>query len=132
MKLILHYLGTASVFFAIDMIWLGIIAKQIYQKYLGSLLRPEVNWAPAIAFYLIFIFGILVFAIYPGVEKNSLKHTVALGGLFGFISYATYDLTNWATLKDWPWEIVFIDLLWGTFICALVSLAGFYIVKAIG
>ncbi len=128
-KLILSYLLTAVVFFAIDMTWLGFIAKDLYKKYLGGFLSDKVNWTAAIVFYLLFIVGIFYFAILPAVEKNSVLKAILSGALFGFFTYATYDLTNLATLKNWPLQIVFIDIIWGSVLTGLVSTAGFYIVK---
>jgi len=131
-KILLSYLFTTIVFFAIDMLWLGLVAKNIYQKHLGSLLSDKVNWPAAIIFYLIFIVGIFIFVINPSIEKHSVTRAIILGAVFGFISYATYDLTNYATLKGFPLNIVFIDLAWGAILTSLVSLAGYYIVKFIG
>ena len=131
-KIIISYLLTTLVFFAIDMVWLGLVAKNIYQKYLGALMSETVNWAAAVIFYLIFIVGIFIFVINPAVEKQSVVKALAFGALFGFIAYATYDLTNYATLKGFPLNIVFIDLAWGTVLTALVSTAGYYIVKFVG
>ena len=128
-KLIISYLLTTVVFFAVDMAWLGLIAKWLYKKYLGSFLSDKVNWPAAIIFYLLFIIGIFYFAILPAVEKNSLAKAIISGALFGFFTYATYDLTNLATLKDWPLPIVFIDIIWGAVLTGIVSTAGFYIVK---
>ena len=128
-KLIISYLLTAMVFFAVDMIWLGFIAKALYKKYLGGFLSDKVNWPAAIIFYLLFIIGIFYFAILPAVEKNSLIKAIVSGVLFGIFTYATYDLTNLATLKDWPLPIVFIDIIWGAALTGIVSTAGFYIVK---
>jgi uncharacterized membrane protein len=128
-KLIISYLLTTVVFFAIDMTWLGFIAKNLYRKYLGSFLSDTVNWTAAIIFYLLFIVGIFYFAILPAVEKNSLAKAILSGALFGFFTYATYDLTNLATLKNWPLPIVFIDIAWGAVLTGLVSTAGYYIVK---
>lgn len=129
LKLIISYLLTTVVFFAVDMAWLGFIAKDLYKKYLGSFLSEQVNWPAAIIFYLLFIAGIFYFAILPAVEKNSLAKAVVAGALFGFFTYATYDLTNLATLKNWPLTIVFIDIAWGALLTAVVSTAGYYIVK---
>ncbi len=128
-KLLLSYILTFVVFFIIDMTWLGFIAKDLYRKYLGGFLSNQVNWTAAIIFYLLFIVGIFIFTIMPAVEKNSLSSAITLGALFGFFTYATYDLTNLATLKGWPLNIVFIDIIWGTVLTTLVSTAGFYIVK---
>ncbi len=131
-KILISYLLTAIVFFAIDMVWLGLVAKNIYRKYLGVLLSDKVNWSAAIIFYLIFIVGIFIFVIIPSIEKQSAANALFLGAFFGFITYATYDLTNYATLKGFPLNIVFIDLAWGSVLTAIVSLAGFYITKYIG
>lgn len=127
MKTIYLYLLTIPVFFAIDMVWLGLVARNFYRRHLGPLLRPEVNWAAAITFYLLYILGILVFAALPALERNSPAHAVLFGGLFGFFAYATYDLTNLATLKDWPVRVVIVDILWGVVLTATVSGAGFLI-----
>jgi uncharacterized membrane protein len=128
-KLIISYLLTFAVFLAIDMAWLGFIAKDLYRKHLGKFLSDEVNWIAAIVFYILFVIGIFIFAIMPAVEKNSLNSAILLGALFGFFTYATYDLTNLATLKNWPLNIVFIDILWGSVLTGIVSTAGFYIVR---
>lgn len=128
-KLMVSYGLTAIVFFAVDMAWLGFIAKNIYRKYLGSFLSDKVNWPAAVIFYLLFIMGIFYFAILPAIEKNSVAKAIISGALFGFFTYATYDLTNLATLKDWPLPIVFIDVLWGAVLTSVVGTAGFYIVK---
>ena len=113
------------------MVWLSLIAKNIYQKYLGNFLTDKVNWTAALIFYLIYIVGISIFAIYPSVNKDSALNAILMGGLFGLFTYATYDLTNLATLKDWPLPIVFIDIAWGIALTAAVSLSGFYIAKIV-
>ena len=130
-KLILAYLLTAVVFFAIDLTWMGLISKNFYRKYLGGFLSDTVNWTAAFVFYALFIIGIFIFSILPAVEKNSFSHAVIMGGLFGFFTYATYDLTNLATLKNWPLTIVYIDIIWGTILTGLVAAAGYWITKKI-
>lgn len=130
-SILINYVLTLVVFLIIDLAWLGLIAKNLYQKYLGSFLSDKVNWIAAIIFYLIYVVGISVFAIYPSYNKNSALSAVLLGALLGFFAYATYDLTNLATLKSWPLTIVFIDIAWGIVLTASVSLCGFYIVKII-
>lgn len=127
MKVIYLYLLTIPVFFGIDMIWLGVIAKAFYRNNLGHLLRPDVNWSAALVFYLLYIAGILIFATMPALEKKSLYQAVVLGGLFGFFAYATYDLTNMATLKGWPLNVVIVDILWGIVLSASVAAASFLI-----
>lgn len=131
-KLIISYILTTIVFFAIDMVWLGFIAKNIYRKYLGALLSDTVNWTAAIIFYLVFIVGIFIFVILPSVEKQSVMRALLYGGAFGFITYATYDLTNYATLKGFPLNIVIIDLAWGAVLTAIVSIAGYFITRWVG
>lgn len=128
-NIVINYLLTLVVFLAVDMLWLGIVAKNLYQKYLGDFLSDKVNWAAAFIFYFIFIIGISIFAIYPAVNKGSVSSAILMGALFGFFTYATYDLTNLATLKGWPLPIVIIDILWEAVLTGIVSLCGFYIVK---
>jgi uncharacterized membrane protein len=130
-KIILCYLLTTVAFFAVDMTWLGLVAKDLYKKQLGGLLSDQINWGAAVIFYLLFIVGIFIFVIFPAIEKNSFLHAVLMGAFFGLITYATYDLTNYATMKDWPLTIVFIDLAWGSFLTSAVSVVGYYIVKMI-
>ena len=127
MKLVYIYLLTVPVFFGIDMLWLGVVAKGFYRDNLGHLLRPDVNWAAALIFYLLYIAGIMVFATLPALEKHSLRQAIIMGALFGFFCYATYDLTNLATLKDWPVKVVVVDILWGMFLTASVAAASFFI-----
>lgn len=120
------YLATLVAFFAVDLAWLGLVARTFYRKYLGFLMAPKVNWPAALIFYLLFVVGILVFAVLPGLEAGSLKTTLLRAALFGLIAYATYDLTNLATLKDWPLTVTVVDLIWGTLVSVLVSLAGYF------
>lgn len=119
------------VFFTIDMLWLGLIAKDFYAKQIGGLMKPDINWTAAIIFYLIFIAGLVVFVITPAVIKNSWSHAVLMGALFGFVCYATYDLTNLAVAKDWPVFVTIIDLIWGAVLAASVSVITFLIATKI-
>jgi uncharacterized membrane protein len=128
LKLIIHYVLTAIVFFAIDILWLGLIAKKFYGRNLGHLLSPDVNWIAAVIFYLMFIGGIMIFAVYPNMEKG-MNSVLLYGALFGLITYATYDLTNLATLKNWPVNVVVVDMIWGTVLTAIVSISSAYILK---
>ena len=120
------YFATLIAFFAIDLVWLGLVARTFYRKYLGFLMAPSPNWTAAIIFYLLFVVGILVFAVLPGLDANSLRTTLLRAALFGLISYATYDLTNLATIKDWPLVVTVVDLVWGTVLSVVVSLAGYF------
>lgn len=110
-----------ATFFAIDLIWLGIVARPFYQKHLGHLMRDNVNWAAAITFYLVFVSGIVVLVVWPAIQRQSLGHTLVLGALFGLVTYAAYDLTNLATLEGFPLKVALVDLVWGTVLCATVS-----------
>ena len=120
---------TVPLFFVIDIIWLGVVAKSFYQKNLKYILSPNVNWTAAIIFYLIYIAGILIFAVLPALAKDSLRHAAVWGALFGFFTYATYDLTNLALLKDWPIVIVVVDILWGVVLCSAVATLSFFVAK---
>ena len=126
------YLLTIPVFFAIDLLWLGVIAKDLYQKSLAHLLSPAVNWPAAVLFYFIYIAGILLFAVKPALAAQALSKAAIWGALFGFFTYATYDLTNLATLRDWPVKIVIIDIAWGTLLCMSVASASYLIGRWLG
>ena len=120
-----------SVFFVIDMIWLGLIAKPFYSKHLGFLMKSEINWWAALLFYFIFIAGLVTFVLYPALKENSWHYALMYGAFFGFITYATYDLTNLATIRDWPLVVTIVDLLWGTILAALVSVISFFVISKI-
>ena len=121
------YLLTVPVFFAIDLLWLGVVAKELYQKNLAHLLSPDVNWPAALLFYFMYIAGIILFAVKPAIDSQSLAKAAFWGALFGFFTYATYDLTNLATLRGWPLKVVLVDIAWGTLLCTLVASASYLI-----
>ncbi len=120
-QMFIVYLITLAVFFLIDMVWLGVVAKGFYRRHLGSMLSPKVNWAAAILFYLLFIVGLLVFVIKPALVSGEPLRALLFGALLGLISYATYDLSNLATLKDWPLVVTVVDLIWGSVLGGSVS-----------
>jgi len=120
-QFILLYLVTLAVFFLVDMVWLGVVSKGFYRKHLGPFMGPKVVWPAAVLFYLLFIVGLIVFVVRPALVRGEPLQALLLGGLFGLISYATYDLTNLATLKDWPLVVTIVDLAWGTVLGGLVS-----------
>jgi len=126
------YAIALPVFFAIDMVWLGLVAKDFYRAQIGTLMKSDVNWAAAIIFYLIFIAGLVVFVISPAVEKGSWTHAFLFGALFGLVCYATYDLTNLAIAKDWPLLVTIVDLVWGAVLAASVSVVTYFIATKIG
>jgi uncharacterized membrane protein len=114
------YAVSVPVFFAIDMVWLGFVASNFYKSRLGHLMG-EINWPAAIIFYLVFLVGLTIFATYPAVVKDSVQYALIWGALFGFFTYATYDLTNLATLRDWPLSVTIVDMVWGTVLGASVA-----------
>jgi len=120
---------TFLVFLAVDFLWLGIIAKKLYQRQLGHLFSPEVNWAAAFLFYVIFVIGLMVFVIHPAVKSGAAFQAVWMGALFGLVTYATFDLTNLALVKGWPTAIAVVDILWGIVLSAIVSTAGYGITR---
>jgi uncharacterized membrane protein len=124
-KFLTTYTVMAIVFLAIDIVWLGFIAKGFYARYLGHLFRDRINWPAAFIFYALFVLGIMIFAVQPWGENTSLARAALLGALYGLFTYATYDLTNLATLKGWPLEIVVVDISWGIVLCAMVSTVGY-------
>ena len=123
------YGGAALVLSVLDVLWLWWVVGRLYRAELGSLMRTEVAVLPAVAFYLIYIVGIVVFAVMPAVASGSLLRAAGLGALFGFIAYCTYDLTNLATLNGWPVKVAMLDIAWGTFISALAAVGGTWAVR---
>ena len=119
------------VFFVIDMVWLVLVAKRFYQKQIGFLMKPDINWLAATIFYLLFIAGLVIFVISPAIEKHSWVYALFFGALFGLITYATYDLTNLATLKDWPLLVTVVDLIWGSILASSISLITYFIANKI-
>ena len=130
--LYLKYFALSFTFFIIiDLLWLGFIASNIYKHFLSDFLASNVNWSAAILFYLIFNIGLVFFVIAPAIEKNSLTYLMFYGALFGLVTYSAYDLTNLATLKNWPLEIALIDIVWGIFLSISVSYLTFISAKAL-
>lgn len=123
-KYIAAYAGTAVAMVALDMLWLVFIAKTLYQHEIGHLMAEKPIVAVAVLFYAVYALGLVIFAVAPHAENTGWGKTVAMAALFGFFAYATYDLTNLATLRDWPVRITLIDLTWGTFVSAVAAAAG--------
>jgi uncharacterized membrane protein len=120
------YAACTVAFFALDITWLGFVAKGFYQRQMGHLLADETKWGAAVAFYLIYVAAIVVLCVIPAVEKQSVTRALALGAVFGLAAYAAFDLTSLALLKGFPGGVVPIDLAWGVVLTASVSAAGFY------
>lgn len=120
------YVISVPLFFAIDMFWLGVVASNFYRSRLGHLLG-DINWPAAIIFYLVFLIGLTLFATYPAVMKGALSYALIWGALFGFFTYATYDLTNLATMRDFPLSVALVDMAWGTILGASVAASTFIV-----
>ncbi|TVP89771.1 DUF2177 family protein [Alkalibacterium sp.] len=127
MDFLITYVITLVVFFVIDIVWLGLVAKDFYQKQIGFLMKEKTNWAAALIFYFIFILGLVFFVINPALEAESILEALLRGMFFGFIAYATYDLTNLATLAKWPLKVTIVDLIWGTTLGGLVSAISYFL-----
>ena len=128
MEYFIIYMITLAVFFLIDIVWLALIANKLYKDQIGFIMKDKPNWVVAILFYLIFVLGLVFFVIDPALLSESILDALLRGMFFGFITYATYDLTNLATLDKWPLKITIIDLIWGTTLGGLVSLISYYFV----
>ncbi len=122
-KYLAAYAGTAVVMVLLDLLWLGVIAKPLYQQGIGHLMADKPNIAVAVVFYALYAAGIVIFAVSPQ-SGGTLWGTLAMGALFGFFAYATYDLTNLATLRGWPLKLSLIDIAWGTFVSAAAAAGG--------
>ncbi|MHA6260753.1 DUF2177 family protein [Sporosarcina sp. CAU 1771] len=126
------YLVAVLVFFIIDIVWLVFIANNLYQQKIGHLMSENINWTAALLFYLLFIAGMIFFVIKPALTKESWIYALLVGGFFGLITYATYDMTNLATLKDWSLYITIVDIIWGTLLCSITSVVTFFIMNYFG
>lgn len=121
------YAGTLVLFAALDLVWIGVVMREFYRQGIGHLMSDRTNWKSGIAFYLIYTAGLMFFAISPSIIAHTFLGAAILGGLFGFFCYATYDLTNLATLRDWPLKVAIIDMLWGFAVSVAVSMVAFSI-----
>ncbi|HRR09361.1 MAG TPA: DUF2177 family protein [Rhodothermales bacterium] len=122
MKYIYLFIGTFAIFMAIDLLWIGVLMKDFYRDRIGFLMAKDVRWGAAMVFYVLYIAGILYFVVLPVLESRGGIEVVLLkGALLGLLCYATYDLTNMATLEGWPLSMVVVDMIWGTILTALVS-----------
>ncbi len=129
MENIKTFLVAFAVFLGIDMLWLTIIASKFYKSQIGHLMADKAKLLPAAIFYLLFIAAMIYFVIVPALEHQNLTRLIISAAIFGLVTYATYDLTNMATLKDWPLLVTVVDIAWGTFISLAVSLITYFIRK---
>jgi len=128
--ILLIYGLTATVFFIIDLVWLGVAAKEFYAKHIGALLRDQVNWIAAIFFYAIYIGGIQLFVLFPALQDDwGIFRTALMGGLLGFFAYSTFDLTSLALIRGWSATVVVVDLVWGTFLTGTTAAVVVWLVR---
>lgn len=121
------YVLTFLVFLGIDSVWLVKVAPNFYKQNIGHLMTDKPNLLAALIFYIINIIGIIMLAVVPALNKHSWTHALIFGAVYGLVTYATYDLTNLATLRDWPLKVTIVDLIWGTFLSASVAVASYFI-----
>jgi uncharacterized membrane protein len=126
-RYILLWLVTIPVFFLIDLVWLGVVARDFYRSQIGSLMADPIVWWAAILFYLLSIAGIILFAVAPAIDARRWTRALALGAAFGFFTYMTYDLTNLATLAAWPVTLVVVDIAWGTVLSGTVATVSYLV-----
>ena len=129
MYYLIAWISTGIVFAIVDAIWLSQAAPRLYRPMISEILRPDVSWPAAIAFYLIYVSGIVYFAVAPALAKQSFSAALINGAVLGLFAYATYDLTNQATLKIWDTRLTLIDMSWGTFATALAAGAGYWLTQ---
>jgi len=131
-RILVAYATTLIVFCCCDFVWLGWVARDYYQSQLGGLLLTQPNWTAAVIFYALYAAGIVLFAIVPALEAASLGKAALLGVLLGALAYATYDLSNLATLKSWPMVLSLIDIAWGAFVTSVAASAGYEVARLVG
>ena len=133
MKYLIAYGGTAVALAAMDALWLTFAGAKLYRPYIGELLMENgFRIAPAITFYVLYVAGVVIFAVSPALKSGQWTTAALMGGLFGLFCYATYDLTNQATLKVWPLRITLIDLAWGVFLTATAASVGYLVTRKFG
>jgi uncharacterized membrane protein len=130
-KYITAYLATGLSFAVIDAVWLRTMYTRLYQPEIGDVLMKGLRWGPAVAFYLLYIMGMMVFAVGPALKTGQWQTALMQGALLGFFCYATYDLTNYATLKIWSLKVTILDMIWGSFLTGSAALAGYWLTGVI-
>ncbi|MDZ3837467.1 MAG: DUF2177 family protein [Rhodospirillales bacterium] len=132
MRHLVAYAAAAVVFLGLDFVWLGLVAKSAYRSWIGHLMRDEIHAVAAVLFYLVYVVGLVIFAIAPALKDAAWQTAALYGALFGFFAYGTYELTNYATLKDWPFAMVAVDMAWGTALSAVAATAGYAAARQFG
>lgn len=124
MQTVIAYVATLAAFTLIDLVWLGVVAKDFYRRELGPLMADPINWAAGVAFYAIFALGIVIFAVMPALTAGGSMRAGLIGAMFGFFAYATYDLTNLATTKGFPLRMALVDMVWGSALTGMAAAIG--------
>lgn len=132
MKYLIAYLGTGLVMGVLDAIWLVLAGPRLYRPAIGSLLADKPDMRAAVAFYLIYVFGIVMLAVLPALREDAMSRAALSGAVLGLVAYATYDLTNQATLKIWPVHVTLIDLAWGTIVTTAAAVGGYWLTQRFG
>jgi len=127
-EFLLAFVAALVAMAVVDGVWLGAVARTFYRRHLGSLMAERPNWTAAVAFYLLYVLGVTVFAVLPGADAGSVAESAWRGALFGLVAYATYDLTNAATLRGWPNIVTAVDMAWGTVLTTAVASAAAWVV----
>ena len=130
-QIVILYFITLAIGLIIDLIWLGLMNSRFYKSQLAGLMSDKVNWLPGILFYLLFIAGLLILVVIPAFNNESWVSAMLLGGLLGMVAYGTYDLTNLASIKNWPVPVTVVDIIWGTVFSATVATISYFIASAI-
>ncbi|WP_218940288.1 DUF2177 family protein [Denitrobaculum tricleocarpae] len=125
------YFAALATFLVVDGLWLGVVARKFYASQMGSLLRDNVNFLAAGGFYVFYVGGIVFFAVAPALADGSWKTAALRGAVLGLLAYGTYDITNLATIKDWPLTMSLVDMAWGTFLTAMVAVVGLLAARAL-
>lgn len=120
-------IATAVIMCALDFLWLGVVAKDFYAREMGDLLRPQIQWGPALLFYAVYVAAVVTFVVLPAIERASLARAIAMGAFFGFAAYAAYDLTSLALIRGFTMRVAAVDLAWGAVVTATASAAGYLV-----
>lgn len=126
---VVAYIATAVIFLGLDALWLGVVARTAYRSWIGHLMAAEIDMMAAFWFYLAYVVGLVIFAVSPALRDGMWTTAVIYGALFGFFAYGTYEMSNFATLRDWPIRMVIVDLAWGTTLSAISAVSGYAITR---
>lgn len=127
---IIRFVVAGVIFALIDAVWLSLVANKFYKSQIGGLLLEKPNFVAAVLFYVIFLIGLVVFVLSPSIAAQDWTWALGLGALFGFVTYATYDLTNLSTLKGFTVKLVIVDMAWGTLVSSVVSVSAYMMLTA--